>query len=228
MLSPSQTLWSCPRASALGHDHSGSATRLGILASGEGSNFEAIARAFVGVSHVEVSCLVCNQPEAGALGRAERLGIPYECVPHQGFEERALFDDAVAQALIAHDVQWVIMAGWMRLMGAGFLDAFSGRVLNIHPSLLPSFKGMRALERAWEAGQKIVGCSVHWVVPQMDAGALIAQAAMSVEPHWSFQQVRKHMSTLEHSLYPQAILAVLGQSAPKQPDLELKVDSSNR
>lgn len=216
----SQELVSCPLPSGKGHDTSSSLIRLGVLASGSGSNFEALVHAFEFNPTIELVVLVCNEPEAYVLQRAKRLGIESVCIPHGGYAQRPLFDAHVADVLVAHKVQWVIMAGWMRLMGKDFLDRFDGRVLNIHPSLLPAFKGLDALERSWRAGQKIVGCSVHWVVPQMDAGPLVGQAALSVGVDESFEQLRERHARLEHRLYPQAILAALHTSHPPECPVE--------
>ena len=210
----SRELLSCPTPSGVGHDNSSAPVRLGVLASGSGSNFEALARAFESVANVEIVLLVCNVPDAPVLARATRLGVASVCIPHDGCEHRQDFEQRVGDALLEHDVEWVLMAGWMRLMSEQFLGRFSGQVLNIHPSLLPAFKGLRALERAWRSGQKIVGCSVHWVVPQMDAGPLVGQAALSIDPHESLEQVRARLTALEHRLYPRAVLAALDSARP--------------
>jgi phosphoribosylglycinamide formyltransferase-1 len=216
----SRELVSCPLPSGKGHDTSSSLVRIGVLASGSGSNFEALVHAFEFNPTIELVVLVCNEPEAYVLQRAKRLGIKSVCISHKAYTQRRLFDATVADALVEHKVQWVVMAGWMRLMGEDFLERFDRRVLNIHPSLLPSFKGLRALERSWRAGQKIVGCSVHWVVPQMDAGPLVGQAALSVEHGDSFEQLRERHARLEHLLYPQAILAALQTSHPPECPVE--------
>lgn len=195
----------------------GPAPRLGILASGSGTNFDAIAQAIdEGVLVADIACLVCNCPGAGAFEVAERHGVSAELVDHREFGSRTSFDARVGEVLRDHDVEWVIMAGWMRLVTKGFIDAWRERILNIHPSLLPSFKGIRAVEQALEAKVKIAGVTVHHVVPEVDSGPIIAQAAVPVLADDTPETLHARLQVQEHFLYPRAIALAVAQ-AREQP-----------
>ncbi len=194
----------------------GERPRLGVLASGAGSNLGAIAGAIAaGELDATLSAVVCNVEGAGAIGRAREAGVEPALIRHGGFERRADFDAAVADALRASGVEWVVMAGWMRLVGREFLEAFDGRVLNIHPSLLPSFKGLRAIEQALDAGVAITGCTVHEVAENMDSGPIVAQAAVAVRPGDDASALRARIQRAEHALYPRAIAAAVAADRAK-------------
>jgi phosphoribosylglycinamide formyltransferase-1 len=180
--------------------------RLGVLASGSGTNFDAIASAIdEGVLEADIACLVCNCPGAGAFDVAESHQISAELVDHREFDSRKSFDERVLEVLRDHDVEWVIMAGWMRLVTSGFIEAYGEHILNIHPSLLPSFKGIRAVEQALEAGVKITGVTVHHVVSEVDSGTIIAQAAVPVLEGDTAESLHARIQLEEHFLYPRAI-----------------------
>ncbi len=185
--------------------------RLGVLASGSGSNFAAIADAAAAASMpYEVVGLVHNKRRAHAAKRAVKRGIQATLVEHRG-KSREFFDAQVVAALRAMEVEWVAMAGWMRIVTPVLLDAFPDRVLNLHPSLLPSFRGMRAVEQALELGVKITGCSVHIVRPAVDDGPIIAQAAVPVVAGDTSESLHQRIHEAEHVLYPQAIAqAIMG------------------
>lgn len=184
----------------------GPTPRLGVLASGSGTNFDAIAHAIEeGVLDADIACLVCNCPGAGAFDVAQRHGIDAELVDHREFGSRKSFDERVLEVLRAHDVEWVIMAGWMRLVTKGFIEAYAEKILNIHPSLLPSFKGIRAVEQALEAGVKITGVTVHHVVPEVDSGPIVAQAAVPILPDDTADSLHARIQEQEHFVYPRAI-----------------------
>lgn len=188
--------------------------RLAILASGNGSNFEAICAAVDdGSLTVELCGLVYNKSNAYVADRAQRRGIPTTFVNHRDFASRETFDKTVVEALRGFDTQWIAMAGWMRVATPTLLDAFADRVLNIHPSLLPSFRGLNAVEQALDAGVRISGCTVHIVRPEVDEGPIIAQAAVVVESGDSVDSLQKRIHAAEHALYPRAIaLAIAGLS----------------
>lgn len=144
--------------------------KLGIMASGSGSNFEAIAQAiFDGQLNAQIQVLIYNNPDAYAAVRAANWGVPAVLLNHRDHSSREEFDQQIVQALQQYDVEWVIMAGWMRLVTKVLIDAFSDKIINIHPSLLPSFKGSRAIEQAIATGVKITGCTVHLVCLEMDS-----------------------------------------------------------
>ncbi len=191
----------------------GPTPRLGILASGSGTNFDAIATAIdEGVLDADIACMVCNCPGAGAFEVAQRHGVTAELVDHREFSSRKAFDARVLEVMDGHGVQWAIMAGWMRLVTPEFIEHFGTRMLNIHPSLLPSFKGLHAVEQALEAGVKITGVSVHRVVPEVDSGPIVAQAAVPVLPDDTPATLHARIQVQEHFIYPRAIALAVAQS----------------
>jgi len=188
---------------------------LGILASGSGSNFEAIAEAIQsGSLSGEIRVLICNNPEAKALQRAERLGIPAVVLDHRQIKPREVLDQAIVETLKAHGVEWVAMVGWMRLVTPVLINAFPDRILNIHPSLLPSFPGLRAVEQALDHGVKITGCTVHIVTPEMDSGPILVQAAVPVFGDDTSDSLHARIQEEEHRLIVEGIRLATGQSTP--------------
>lgn len=188
--------------------------RLGVMASGSGSNFEAIAIAIAqGQLNAKIELVIYNNPQAKVVERAARLGIPIQLMDHRTFDSREALDEAIAQALKAAGVEWVIMAGWMRRVTELLLAAFPRRILNIHPSLLPSFPGVRAVEQALNAGVKITGCSVHYVELVVDSGPIIMQAAVPVLPNDSVETLQARIQVQEHFIYARAIAIAAQQAA---------------
>jgi len=184
---------------------------IAVLASGSGTNFAAIADAIAaGDLHADLRCVVYNNPGAGVVGRAEARDIPATLVDHRRFAGREAFDAAVVDALRTHEVSWVVMAGWMRVATPTLLEAFPDRILNIHPSLLPSFRGLHAVEQALDAGVKITGCTVHVVRLAVDDGPIVAQAAVPVLPDDDADSLHARIHEAEHVLYPRAIAAAIG------------------
>lgn len=179
---------------------------LGILASGSGSNMEAIAMA---IHHqtldAKIKVVIYNNPDAKVRERAERLGIPFVLVNHRDFKSRAELDLALIQTLSTHGVNLVVMAGWMRVVTQVLLDGFPDRILNIHPSLLPSFRGTHAIEQALNYGVKITGCTVHVVSLEVDSGKILAQAAVPVLENDTIESLQQRIQIQEHLIYPQAI-----------------------
>jgi phosphoribosylglycinamide formyltransferase 1 len=185
--------------------------RLGILASGSGSNMEAIAHAITRQElHAQIQVMIYNNADAPAANRADRLGIPKVLLDHRRFSHREALDAAIAQTLQEHQVEWVIMAGWMRRVTEVLINAFPDRILNIHPSLLPSFPGVRAIEQALAAGVKIAGCTVHRVIVAVDSGSIIMQAAVPVLPDDTPESLHRRVQEQEHLIYPRAIALVGG------------------
>ena len=190
--------------------------RLGIMASGSGSNFEAIATAISqGSLNARIEILIYNNPNAKVVDRANRLGIPVKLLDHRTFESREALDEAIVATLAAANVDWVIMAGWMRRVTEHLISAFPRRILNIHPSLLPSFPGMRAVEQALAAGVKIAGCSVHHVELVVDSGPIVMQAAVPVRPDDSVEMLQARIQKQEHRIFPKAIALAAQIAAPK-------------
>jgi phosphoribosylglycinamide formyltransferase 1 len=188
--------------------------KLGILASGNGGNFEAIAAAIeAGQLNAQIQTLIYNNPEALVRERADRRAIPYQLLNHRDYPSRDAFDADIVAALQAAEVDWVVMAGWMRIVTPGLINAFADRLLNIHPSLLPSFRGIHAVEQALAAGVKITGCSVHLVVPEVDAGTIVMQAAVPVLPGDTAETLQARIHDQEHRIYPLAIGIAASQAA---------------
>lgn len=192
----------------------GKPARLGILASGSGSNFEAIAHAIEsGELNAQIVVVVYNNPGAKVTLRAERLGIPARLLDHRTFDSREALDEAITRVFDEYGVNWVVMAGWMRRVTEKLLSAFPQRILNIHPSLLPSFPGIRAVEQAIAAGVKIAGCSVHYVELVVDSGPMIAQAAVPVLANDTVATLQARIQVQEHRLFPLAIAIALEQAS---------------
>lgn len=180
--------------------------RLGVLASGAGTNLSAIHEAVVaGRLDAVVAVVVCNVPGADVLDRAAAAGLPSVCIDHRDHARREDFDAAVVASLREHRVEWVVLAGFMRLITPTLIDAFEGRVLNIHPSLLPAFPGIRAATQAVDHGVKISGCTVHLVDSGTDTGPILAQAAVPVRPDDDAGRLGRRIQAEEHRLYPQVL-----------------------
>ncbi|MFM7424729.1 MAG: phosphoribosylglycinamide formyltransferase [Elainella sp.] len=189
--------------------------RLGLMASGSGSNVEAIAQAIAANQlNADIQVLVYNNPEAKVTERADRLGLTKVLLNHRQFASREALDQAIVETMQAHQVDWVIMAGWMRIVTQVLIDAFPGRVLNLHPSLLPSFPGAHAVEQALAAGVKITGCTVHHVELKVDSGPIIIQAAVPVLPDDTAETLHQRIQVQEHRIYPLAIALAASRLNP--------------
>ncbi len=185
--------------------------KLGVLASGNGSNFEAIAEAIENRQlNAQIDVVIYNNPDARVAERAARRQVPAVLLNHREFKRREALDQAIATTLTHHGVAWVIMAGWMRCVTNELIQAFPNRILNIHPSLLPSFPGLHAVEQALSAGVKITGCTVHHVVLEVDSGPIIAQAAVPVLSGDTPETLQQRIHQQEHRLYPRAIALAAG------------------
>jgi phosphoribosylglycinamide formyltransferase 1 len=179
--------------------------RLGIMASGSGSNFGAIAQAIqTGQLPAEIAVLIYNNPGIQAIERATTYQVPTVFHDHRGLAREAL-DAQILQTLQAYQVNCVVMAGWMRVVTPVLIDGFPDRILNIHPSLLPSFPGIRAIEQALEAKVKITGCTVHLVRPAVDSGPILIQAAVPVLPTDDAAALHARVQMQEHRILPAAL-----------------------
>ncbi len=184
----------------------GEPLRLGILASGNGSNFEAVAEAIAsGKLNAKIQVLIYNNPEAKVAVRAANWDVPAVLLNHRNFQSREDLDREIVQTLQQYQVEWVVMAGWMRIVTSVLIDAFPNQIINIHPSLLPSFKGVRAIEQALAAGVKIAGCTVHLVAPEVDSGMILLQAAVPVLADDTAETLHDRIQEQEHRILPQAI-----------------------
>jgi phosphoribosylglycinamide formyltransferase 1 len=180
--------------------------RIVILISGRGSNMSAIAQACRDERWpAQIVAVIANVADAAGLDVARELGIEAQCVPHAAFAAREDFDAALVAAVDGHQPDLVLLAGFMRILGNGFVERYSGRMLNIHPSLLPAFPGLHTHRRAIEAGCRIAGTTVHFVTPTLDHGPIVAQAAVPVRPDDDEPSLAARVLQAEHRLYPQAV-----------------------
>ncbi len=183
--------------------------RLGILISGRGSNMEAIADSVGGGKlAAEIAVVISNRADAPGLDIARRRGIEAVCVPSKGLD-RTVYDGMLVEELQKRSVDLVCLAGFMRLLSAGFIRAFPNRILNIHPSLLPSFPGLDAQHQALEHGVRISGCTVHFVDEYLDAGPIVLQAAVPVHDDDTAETLSARILREEHRIYSEAIAIVL-------------------
>lgn len=180
--------------------------QLGVMASGSGTNFEAVAKAIAEKKlNAEIKVLIYNNPQARAAKRAQRYNIPAVLIDHRQYQQRESLDRQIVEVLRTYQVDWVIMAGWMRIVTQVLLDEYPDRAINIHPSLLPSFKGIRAIEQALAAKVKITGCTVHLVNLEVDSGAIIMQAAVPILDSDNLDTLHQRIQKQEHQILPQAI-----------------------
>jgi len=180
--------------------------RLGLLASGSGSNLQAILDACAqGRIAAKVSAMICNVPGARALERAKAANVPAILLPHGAHPLREEYDARLVEELRRHDVNLVCLAGFMRIFTDGFVESWAGRILNIHPSLLPAFPGMHAVRQALAAGVRISGCTVHLVDEGTDSGPIVVQAAVPVLDGDSEETLAARILVQEHRAYPRAI-----------------------
>ena len=180
--------------------------RVGVMASGAGSNFEALVQACRGGSPwAEVVLLVVNTPGCGAQTRAERLGVPCQIHDHRAHPDRTSLDRALIRAFLGAGVELVVMAGWMRIVTPELITAFPDRLVNIHPSLLPSFRGVDAVGQALAAGVTLAGCTAHLVSEEVDAGRILVQAAVPVLPGDGRLSLAARIHRQEHRILPLAV-----------------------
>lgn len=173
-----------------------------ILISGRGSNMEALLDARL---PAQVAAVISNNPRARGLGTAQARGIATAVVDHRAFSDRAAFDTALAAEIDRHRPDLVVLAGFMRVFMEPFIERYRGRLLNIHPSLLPAFAGLHTHRRALAAGVRIHGCTVHFVSPALDSGPIIVQAAVPVLPEDTEERLAARVLAEEHRIYPQAV-----------------------
>ena len=181
-----------------------------ILISGAGSNMAAIVRAaqaqdWQGALGARIAAVISNRPDAAGLQLAQSLGVTTVVLDHQGFDSREAFDAALKQQIDSYQPALVVLAGFMRILTPGFVQHYAGRLINIHPSLLPDFPGLNTHQRAIDAGCVEAGCTVHQVTADLDHGPLLAQALVPVLPGDSAFTLAERVQMQEHLLYPQAI-----------------------
>ncbi|MBF0370669.1 MAG: phosphoribosylglycinamide formyltransferase [Magnetococcales bacterium] len=179
---------------------------IGVVISGGGTNLQSlIDRALDGSLPVEIKLVVSNNPDAFGLERAKKAGIPTRVVDHRGFGDRGAFEEALIEVLDGARVELVALAGFMRVLTPLFVNHYAGRLLNIHPALLPSFPGLNVQQQAIDAGVRFSGATVHFVTEGVDAGPIVAQAVVPILPHDDAKALAARILQQEHRLYPLAI-----------------------
>ena len=180
--------------------------RLAIFASGRGSNAEALMHAFErGFLPAELALVVSNKSQAPVLEIAQKHGYPIACIPNEGLP-REKHELQVLEAIRQAEINHIVLAGYMRILGPEFLNTFPSRVLNIHPSLLPEFRGMHAVEQQWKAGVRVAGATVHVVTPEIDSGPIILQGSITVDAAEGLEALKHRILTeVEHQVYPRAV-----------------------
>jgi phosphoribosylglycinamide formyltransferase-1 len=199
-----------------------SKTRVGVLISGGGTNAMALIAAAAKADYpATIALVVSNRPKAPGLAKAQAAGVPVAAFDHRPHgEDREAHERLIDQALREAGVELVALAGYMRIFTPWFVEAWSGRMLNIHPALLPAFPGLHPHRQALEAGVKLHGCSVHWVTDALDAGPLIGQAAVPVMPGDDEETLAARVLVAEHRLYPACVAAAATGQAPA-PDANM-------
>jgi len=180
--------------------------RIAILASGEGSNFQKlIDLSKSNTFDIDIRILITNKPDAGCISRAKESNISYKIINNSDYKNKDYFEEEIINTLKNNDIELVVMAGWMKIMSSKFVSIFKNKLINIHPSLLPSFKGSNAIKEAMSNNAKITGCSVHFVESEVDSGALIMQAALPVSDEDNLETISKKIHLLEHRILPLSI-----------------------
>jgi len=179
--------------------------RVAVLASGTGSNLQALIDKVHGRDGIEIVCVGSNKPDARALGRAREAGIETGVFPAADYADREARDVALADWIDEHGVQLVVLAGFMEILSPGLIARFRGRIVNVHPSLLPAFPGLRSIEQALDYGVQVTGVTVHFVEEGVDSGPIIKQEAFELPYHRDIEAVETRVHEIEHELLPRAV-----------------------
>lgn len=180
-----------------------------VLISGGGTNLQALLDACAQDDFpARIVKVISNKADVLGLERAEKAGVPTQVIDHKSYATREEFDDQIQEALVGCGAKLICLAGFMRILDARFVNRWRNRMLNIHPSLLPSFKGLHTQERALEAGVRFTGCTVHFVNPELDDGPIIAQAVVPINPDDTAESLSERVLEKEHIIYPQALKLV--------------------
>ncbi|MDX8046796.1 phosphoribosylglycinamide formyltransferase [Gracilibacillus sp. S3-1-1] len=181
-------------------------TKLAVFASGTGSNYDAIVAATKdGTIDATVSLLVCDKPKAKVVEKAEKNGTPMFVFDPKQYKNKAMFEAKIVEVLQTEQIDWIVLAGYMRLIGETLLHSFEGKIINIHPSLLPAFPGLDAIGQAFDAGVKVSGVTVHYVDAGMDTGKIIAQQAVNITEDMTREELQQAIQQVEHQLYPATV-----------------------
>jgi phosphoribosylglycinamide formyltransferase-1 len=192
--------------------------RVGVLISGEGSNLQAILDKVHGRDGIEVVCVASNKAEAHGLERARRAGVQTEVFSAADYRERAERDVAMGDWLEERSIDLLVLAGFMEILSAEFIRRFEGRIVNVHPSLLPSFQGIRAIERAVEYGVRLTGVTVHFVDEGVDSGPIILQQALELPYSPDLDAIEEAIHAIEHELLPRAVRLLASGAVRTDPD----------
>ncbi|MFC1804445.1 phosphoribosylglycinamide formyltransferase [Candidatus Omnitrophota bacterium] len=180
--------------------------KIAVFASGRGTNFSAISRAVKkGKVKADLALLVCDNPKAGVIGRAKRAGVKVVLVQRDDFSGKDEFEEKIIQHLTENQIDLIVLAGFMRILGPKLVSAYKDKILNIHPTILPSFKGEHGIKDAFDYGLKITGVTVHFVDAEMDHGPIILQAQVKIEEDDTLETLEAKIHKLEHKIYPEAI-----------------------
>ncbi len=180
--------------------------KIGVLASGKGTNFQELIYLSKNNSlDIDIKVLITNKGNAGCIKRAQDANIPHKVILANEFPQMKFFEAEIINTLISFDVELIVMAGWMKIVSSMFVNRFKGKIINIHPSLLPSYKGGNAINDALSNGALITGCSVHFVETEVDSGSLIMQAALPVFKNDNLESLTKRIHILEHKILPLSI-----------------------
>ena len=191
-----------------------------VLLSGEGTNLQTIIDQInAGNINAEISAVISNKANVNGLKRAEKAGIPNVVLEHTQFADREGFDQSLAQIIESYEPDLIVLAGFMRILSDGFVEQFQGKLINIHPSLLPKYKGLHTHKRALENGDSEHGATVHFVIPELDAGTIILQGVVPVKQNDTEETLAERVHKVEHIIYPKAIkwIAEKGVDALGEP-----------
>ncbi|MFA5114976.1 MAG: phosphoribosylglycinamide formyltransferase [Candidatus Omnitrophota bacterium] len=187
-------------------DYQDKMMNIAVFASGRGTNFSAIARAVKkGMIKANLALLVCDQPNAGVSARARRAGVKIALVERQDFKDNDGFEAEIIRHLEDNNIGLILLAGYMRMLSRGFVERYKNKIINIHPSILPAFKGTESIKDAFEYGSKLTGVTVHFVDGEMDHGPIILQGAVEIREADTLGALEARIHKLEHKLYPQAV-----------------------
>lgn len=188
--------------------------KIAIFASGSGTNAEAIIQAVKrGQLQAEIALIVSDNPAAKVIERAKSHGVPVVSYSPKTFENKAAYEQKVVEALKERDISFIVLAGYMRLIGPTLLGEYEGKMVNIHPSLLPSFPGLDAIDQAFQAKVRVTGVTIHYVDAGMDTGPIIDQEPVRIDPTDSIDSLREKVQAVEHELYPRTLQMIFGKEA---------------
>ena len=200
---------------------------IGVLISGSGTNLQALMDCIAnGSLNARIGLVVSSRPSAYGIKRAEEAGIPTLVLNKEAYADPEAADERIAAELKAHGCEYVIMAGYMRMVHKPLLGAFPNRVVNIHPALLPSFKGAHAIQDAYDYGVKVTGVTVHFADDRYDCGPIIAQRALAVEEGWDVDELEAHIHQIEHELYPEVVGLLAAGRVHVGDDGKVSVDAA--